>query len=123
MKVFGFDEKGAGRIQSAVVRVEKSFRNAAPARGRYPAGAGGGSGLIPCVITSNVTAGSEASPTSFSATIEVPASGAGLTTTGGTSVTAYNRAAGISFSASGGSPKSAWLTLFNGRYYLVSADC
>lgn len=80
--------------------------------------------LVPMSITSNVTAGSEAAPSTFSAT-QLVASGSsfGWTGSGGTSITGYNRAAGISFSASVGSPKSAWGVLLQGVVYLVSADC
>ena len=92
--------------------------------GAMGGGGSGVSGLVPAVITSNVTAGTEASPTTFTFNSEL-ASGNGFTTTGGISGgTAYNRFAGVSFSASGGSPVSCWLMQrSDGNYYLVSADC
>lgn len=120
---WAFSRHGAQRIERVVKRVEATLRNVPPQRGRYPVGPGAAV-LIPCSITSNVTAGSESSPTSFTATLLLRSgSGPGLTTSGGASITAYNRAPGIAFTASGGAPKSGWLTLLFGFYYLVSADC
>lgn len=78
--------------------------------------------IVPASITTNVTAGSEASPSTFTATVLID-SGTGFTSTGGTSVTGYNRAPGIAFTVSG--TKSAWLWKrpSDGKYYLVAADC
>lgn len=127
MKIYGFNAKTAERIKASVRHFETTFRtaNPTPPRAKYPVGPGGaGAGLVPLSIQSNVTAGSEAGPSTFTAIIEVASgSGHGWTTTGGSSVTAYNRAPGVSFSASSGSPKVGWGTMIQGVVYLVSADC
>jgi len=120
---WGFTKQDAARVSRTVKRVEAQFYNRSPDRGRYPV-AGGGSTLLPLSIQSNVTAGSESAPSTFTAIIQVPSGTShGWTTTGGTSVTAYNRAAGIAFTASSGTPKSGWGTTLQGVVYLVAADC
>jgi hypothetical protein len=120
---WGFNRKDAARIARVVKRVEAQYYNTPAERGRYPVGAPGSS-LVPLAITSNVTAGTEAAPTSFNATIMVPTGTTnGWTTTGGTAITGYNRAPGTSFSASGGSHKTGWGITLQGVVYLVAADC
>jgi hypothetical protein len=120
---WGFTKKDAARIGRVVKRVEAQYFNAPAPRAKYPVGAAGSS-LIPITVITNVTAGSEATPSSFSCKVMVPSgSSHGWTSSGQPTVTGYNRAAGVSFSASGGSPKSAWATGAQGVLYLVAADC
>lgn len=125
VKIYGFNENDAKRIKDTVKRFENWYRTgpANTPRAKYPVG-GKGEALVAARITSSVTAGSEATPTSFNFVLMVPADdGTHGFTAETTTRTGYNRAAGVHFTASSGSPKSAWLRVVGSDYYLVSADC
>lgn len=118
MGVYGFCKRDAARIRQTVQRVERGYQNETPRRrGARPAD----SGLIPALVTSSLTAGSFASPTAFTFTLLKPASptGPALTTdtAGLTGYNPYSKAVTVS------TPKSAWMRVYNGSYYLVTLDC
>ncbi len=122
-KSYGFSARNAERIATVVRRVEQKYQNDGPQRRRTPVTPGAAS-LIPLSIVSNVTAGSEATPSTFSAKILVPSGTShGWMTGPNPAVTCYNRASGVAFTASAGSPKSAWGVMLQGVIYLVAADC
>ncbi len=121
---YGFSARNAERIATAVRRVEAKYQNdSLPQRRRSPHAAGVVS-LIPLSIISAVTAGSEATPSAFSAKVLVPSGTShGWTSAGQPTITCYNRAAGVAFTASSGTPKSAWGVMLESVIYLVAADC
>lgn len=122
-KSYGFSARNAERVATVVRRVEAEYQNEVPQRRRTPVTPGAAS-LIPLSIVSNVTAGSEATPSTFSAKVLIPsATNHGWMTGPNPAVTCYNRAAGVAFTASVGSPKSAWGVMLQNVIYLVAADC
>ncbi len=123
---YGFSARDSQRIATVVKRVEAAYYNERPYRQHGPKTSG--SAIVPICITTNVIAGSRASPTPFGCTIERPippvgAGGGGFTTTGGLLVTGYNRFPRVVFSASPTAQVEAWGIWLNGFLYLVSADC
>jgi hypothetical protein len=120
MKIYGFSHKDAGRIKGTVDHHEGYYRtqNPTPPRAKYPGAAGPG-GLIDFQNGgSQISAGSFSSPASGSVTLLVPATGAAMTATGGTTVTAYNQW-GTAVAAS----KFGKGHYRNGYFYIVVWDC
>lgn len=120
--VYGFPKADCVRISEAVRRVEKTYKNpatSANARPKYPVFAP--NGLIPAKATAGFTAGSVSSPSSASVTFYVPAAsghGFDLATGDGASVTAYNH-----YTGTVAANALVWISLFNGEWRVVAANC
>lgn len=112
-----FTNEDVGRIRRAVAWFEKRYRNDKPERGKWPAP--GWTGLLPAKNTSGgtVSGGSIASPVSFNGTLLVP-SGNGFTVTGGDVMEMWNPYTGTIASNA-----FMWVTSFNNRIYVATANC
>lgn len=112
---WGFTRKDAERIASTVKRIEATYRNTPPPRGRYGPGPGN---LVPADSGSGFTAGSRSAPTTATVTLLKTSGTAGGLAVSTTTVTAYN-----TFTTAIGAGKTIWLSSFNGRWYVVQVDC
>jgi hypothetical protein len=117
--VIQFDRASGARIVKTVHRVERAYYNRPAPRARWPVGGGIGSFILAKCGSGGIAAGSASSPSSATVTRYLPSgTGAGLTTTGGTTLTAYNE-----YTSAIPANSLVWLANFNEHWYVVTGNC
>lgn len=111
-----FTVEDARRIGDAVRNFERIYRNRPQPGKTLPAPFF--QALIPVTLGSGITAGTVSTPTTATGTLLKPSGTGGGLTSSGKTATIYNP-----YAKAVASGKFAWVTPYNNRLYLVTADC
>lgn len=112
----GFGKADARRIADVVRWFERNYRNLPLPVKQQPTPLF--QGLVPVLLNTGIAAGTTTTPTTATATMFKPSGTGGGLASAGKTVTVYNPYAKAVLSN-----KFAWVTPYNNRLYLVTADC